>query len=121
MVSSLPTVPRGFFTKFLGLASRLYGQSSVAVQLGSYNHSGTSGSRSLFRRSIGAYRMSPGVTRQSGPRQLSASRLETGKHEHLAVGIGFQLAVGVNDLVKPEASGDVTDDRGSLCGQDEPI
>src|SRR5690348_10731927 len=39
---------------------------------------------------------------------------KTGPHEHLARGIGFQLAVGVHDLVQREAPGDFAADRGVL-------
>jgi hypothetical protein len=38
-------------------------------------------------------------------RCLLTDYIETGKHEHFAVRIGFQLAVGVNDLVERQASG----------------
>lgn len=43
----------------------------------------------------------------------------TGKYEYLAMRIGCQHHVGVNDLVKGEASGDFAYDCGSLRGQAE--
>ena len=35
--------------------------------------------------------------------------------------IGFQLAIGINDLVEREASGDFADDRRSVCGERESL
>src|SRR5215471_6911903 len=32
-------------------------------------------------------------------------RLKSGKHEHFALGAGFQLAIGVNDLAEGESAG----------------
>jgi hypothetical protein len=52
---------------------------------------------------------------------LSRCRLEIGKHKYLAVGIGLQRPVGVNDTVEREAASDVADDRRALRGQGQCI